>query len=58
MNHVLKATVYIADISLWAKVNEVYARTFGDHKPARAAVPTKDLPGGLLVEIDVIAALA
>jgi len=53
---VLKATVYISDISIWAQVNEVYASFFGDHKPARSAVPTKNLPKGYLVEIDVIAA--
>ena len=53
---VLKATVYISDISIWAQVNEVYAYFFGDHKPARSAVPTKNLPKGYLVEIDVIAA--
>ncbi|RAP25951.1 enamine deaminase RidA [Candidatus Marinamargulisbacteria bacterium SCGC AG-333-B06] len=53
---VLKATVYISDISIWAQVNEVYASFFGDHRPARSAVPTKHLPKGYLVEIDVIAA--
>ena len=53
---VLKATVYISDISIWAQVNQVYSSFFGDHKPARTAVPTKNLPKGYLVEIDVIAA--
>ncbi|MAQ64476.1 MAG: enamine deaminase RidA [Acidimicrobiaceae bacterium] len=53
---VLKATVYISDISIWAQVNQVYTSFFGDHLPARSAVPTKNLPKGYLVEIDVIAA--
>tara|TARA_B100000427_G_scaffold329637_1_gene346754 strand:+ start:4239 stop:4616 length:378 start_codon:yes stop_codon:yes gene_type:complete len=53
---VLKATVYISDISIWAQVNQVYASFFGDHLPARSAVPTKNLPKGYLVEIDAIAA--
>ena len=55
-NHVLKVTIYISDISIWAQVNEVYATFFGDHKPARSAVPTKNLPKGYLVEIEAIAA--
>ena len=53
---VLKATVYISDISIWAQVNQVFATFFGDHKPARSAVPTKALPKGYLVETDAIAA--
>ncbi len=52
---VLKSTVYISDISIWAQVNQVYASFFEDHRPARSAVPTKNLPKGYLVEIDVIA---
>ncbi len=57
ISHVLKSTIYISDISIWAQVNQVYADFFGDHKPARSAVPTKNLPKGYLVEIDVIAAV-
>jgi 2-iminobutanoate/2-iminopropanoate deaminase len=53
--HVLKTTVYIADISLWDRVNAVYAAFFGEHKPARAVVPTKDLHYGFLVEIEAVA---
>ncbi|MHB1298045.1 MAG: RidA family protein [Gemmatimonadaceae bacterium] len=55
--HVLKMTVYVADISLWGAVNTVYARMLGEHKPARAIVPTKELHHGFLVEMDAIAAL-
>jgi len=57
MDHVLKVTVYISDISLWGKVNEVYSLVFGDHKPARAIVPTKELHHGFLIEVDAVAAV-
>ena len=52
---VLKATIFISDISLWAAANQVYASFFGDHKPARSAVPTRDLPKGFQIEIEAIA---
>ena len=55
-DHVLKTTVFVADISLWGKVNQVYSEFFGDHKPARSIVPTKELNYGFLVEIEAIAA--
>ena len=57
LGHVLKTTVYVSDISLWGRVNAVYAAVFGDHRPARAVVPTRELHYGLLVEIEAIAAL-
>lgn len=53
--HVLKVTVYISDISLWDRVNSVYARFFGDHRPARAIVPTRELHFGFQIEIEAIA---
>ncbi|MBM4169591.1 MAG: RidA family protein [Ignavibacteria bacterium] len=56
LHRVLKTTVYISDIELWGRVNTVYARIFGDHKPARAVVPTKDLHYGFLIEIEAVAA--
>jgi len=56
-NHVLKVTVYISDIALWDRVNSVYARFFGDHRPARAIVPTRELHFGFQIEIDAIAAV-
>lgn len=55
IDHVLKTTVYISDIELWGRVNEVYAEFFGGHRPARAVIPTRDLHHGLLVEIEAIA---
>ena len=47
--------VYIPDVSLWDQVNEVYAAFFGEHRPARVVVPTRDLHHGALVEIEAIA---
>ncbi|RAK02018.1 2-iminobutanoate/2-iminopropanoate deaminase [Larkinella arboricola] len=55
LNHVLKTTVYIADIALWDQVNAVYADFFGEHKPARAVVPTNRLHYGFLIEIEAVA---
>jgi 2-iminobutanoate/2-iminopropanoate deaminase len=55
--HVLKVTVYVSDIALWARVNSVYARFFGDHRPARAVVPTRELHFGFQIEIEAIAAV-
>jgi 2-iminobutanoate/2-iminopropanoate deaminase len=57
MNRVLKMTVYISDIDLWGKVNQIYARFLGDHRPARAIVPVKELHYGFQIEIDAIAAV-
>ena len=57
MNRLLKVTIYIADIGLWGKVNEVYTRMLGEHRPARAIVPCKELHYGFQIEIEAIAAL-
>ena len=56
-NHVLKVTVYISDIELWNRVNIVYAHFFGDHQPARAIVPTRELHFGFQIEIEAIATI-
>jgi len=58
MAHVLKATVYIADVAHWPRFNELYARRMGMHRPARTVVPVAGLHYGYLVEMDVIAATA
>ncbi len=57
LSQVLKVSVYISDISLWGQVNEVYADVFGDHRPARAIVPTRDLHLGFKIEVDAVAAV-
>lgn len=54
-NQVLKTTVFVSDISLWPAVNKVYSEFFGEHKPARSIVPTKELNHGFLIEIEAIA---
>jgi 2-iminobutanoate/2-iminopropanoate deaminase len=47
--------VFLVDIAEFPKMNAVYARMFGDHRPARTTVEVSDLPGaGLRVEIDAI----
>jgi 2-iminobutanoate/2-iminopropanoate deaminase len=55
-SRVLKMTVYVADINLWDAVNKVYGRMLGDHRPARAVIPTGALHHGFLIEIDAVAA--
>ena len=57
VERVLKTTVYISDIELWNRVNVAYAEFFGEHRPARAVVPSRDLHYGLLVEIEAVAAV-
>lgn len=57
LNHVLQFTIYVSEMELWDKVNEVYARVLGEHKPARAIVPVKDLHFGTKIEIQAIAAV-
>ena len=57
LNHVLQMTIYVSDMELWDKVNEVYARVLGEHRPARAIVPVKDLHFGTKIEIQAIAAV-
>jgi len=55
-SRVLKMTVYVADINLWEAVNKVYGRVLGEHRPARAVIPTGELHRGFLIEIDAVAA--
>lgn len=57
LDRLLSVTVYVADIALWDRVNAVYAAMLGDHRPARAVVPTAALHHGLLVEIQAVAAV-
>ena len=55
LNHVLQFTIYVSEMELWDKVNETYSRIMGEHKPARAIVPVKDLHFGTKIEIQAIA---
>lgn len=52
---VVKTTVFLSDMALFAEMNEVYARHFGDHRPARATVAAGGLPKGVDVEIELVA---
>jgi len=54
---VLQVRVYIPDIELWDKVNNRYSLFFGDHKPVRCIIPTRELHFGCLIEVEVTAAL-
>lgn len=53
--HVVKTTVYLHDMADFPRVNEIYARTLGDARPARSTVQVSALPRGALVEIDAVA---
>ncbi len=55
LGQVVKTTVYLKDMSEFAAMNEEYARHFGEHRPARAAVEVARLPLDVRVEIDAIA---
>jgi len=56
-NDVVKATVFLVEMNDFGAVNEVYGRYFSGHKPARSTVAVRELPRGVLVEIEVIACL-
>lgn len=53
--HIVKTTVFLADISLFVEMNEIYAQYFSGAFPARSAFAVKQLPKGALVEIESIA---
>ncbi|MDE5919690.1 MAG: Rid family detoxifying hydrolase, partial [Duncaniella sp.] len=57
LSHVVKTTVFLADMSLFAPMNAVYAETFAEPFPARSAVAVRELPKQVLVEIEVIASI-
>ena len=56
-NDVVKTTVFLQDMADFPRVNEVYARAFGEARPARSTVQVAGLPRGVLVEIEAIAAV-
>jgi 2-iminobutanoate/2-iminopropanoate deaminase len=56
--HVVKCTIYLADLGDFAAVNEVYGEYFAKDPPARATVQVAALPRGARVEIDAVAVLA
>lgn len=58
LTHVVRCGVFLVDMKEFKQMNAVYARMFGDHRPARTTVEISGLPGdGLRVEIDAVAML-
>lgn len=55
MNHIVKTTVYLQDMSLFAEMNKVYATYFEGTFPARSAFAVKSLPKDALVEVECFA---
>jgi 2-iminobutanoate/2-iminopropanoate deaminase len=55
LDRAVKTTVFLTDMSLFGKVNEVYARYFREPFPARSTIQVAALPKGVSVEIEVIA---
>jgi 2-iminobutanoate/2-iminopropanoate deaminase len=58
LHRVVRTTVYLTNLEEFTAMNEVYARYFGEHRPARSTVQVSALPRGARVEIDAIASLA
>ena len=55
LSQVVKTTVFLTDMADFPAMNQVYAKAFGDHKPARATVAVAGLPLGVRVEIEAVA---
>ena len=59
LGHVVRCGVFLVDMTEFEKMNGVYSRMFGDHRPARTTVGVASLPGpGLRVEIDAVGVVA
>jgi 2-iminobutanoate/2-iminopropanoate deaminase len=57
LSSVVKTTVFLVDMGAFSAMNEVYAREFANHRPARSTVAVAALPRGAQVEIDAVAVL-
>ena len=57
LSKVVKTTCFLATMDDFAAMNEVYAKWFGDHRPARSTVAAAGLPRNVRVEIEVVAAV-
>lgn len=55
LQHVVKTTVFLADMADFATMNAVYAKRFGEHRPARSTIGVASLPRGFRVEIECVA---
>jgi 2-iminobutanoate/2-iminopropanoate deaminase len=56
LDRLLSVTVFVTGRDVWAKVNAVYGRMLGNHRPARAIVPVGELKPGCFIEVQAIAA--
>ncbi|MDR0408526.1 MAG: RidA family protein [Campylobacteraceae bacterium] len=54
LSKVIKTTIFLTDIDDFIVVNEVYAKAFGEHKPARSTVCVKSLPKNAKIEIEAV----
>lgn len=57
LDRIIQMRLYIPDVKLWDQVNAIYSNFFGDHKPVRAVIPSRDLHHGALIEIEALAAV-
>lgn len=55
LDNAIKITVYLKDISEFARMNEIYQSFFAKNKPARSCVEVSGLPKGVSVEMDAVA---
>jgi len=56
LDRVVQMTIYLSAPDLWSRVNEVYARIMGDHRPPRAVIPCNEFRRGYQIEVQAIAA--
>ena len=57
-SNVVKTTVFLTDLGLFPRLNELYAEAVGEHRPARSTVEVAGLPKDALIEIDLVARLS
>ena len=57
MNDIVKTTIYLADITDFGAVNEVYAKFFAEKLPARGVIEASALPKGALIAVEAIASI-
>ena len=55
LKNVVKTTVFMTDLAKFSEMNEVYSKFFSSEPPARAAVEVRNLPKGVMIEIECIA---
>jgi 2-iminobutanoate/2-iminopropanoate deaminase len=55
LGHVVKTTVFLADLADFSEMNRVYAEFFAEHPPARSTIQVAGLPKGAAVEIEAVA---